>query len=225
MFFLYIFAFILYFKDDELEEEKSLLDSTNDLLKSPSGSAKSTSPENIPIQPTKKISLKRNVSVTVPVIERELSEVTEVTSDSSANEPEKKIVKISELSAKERLEMRAKKFAGTESSTATVVVAAPQERLQARAARFGVASTEKSTSEAPKVAPPSASSDVLKKRAERFGAVLVPEPKKIETQEKLQKREERFGGSAKTTITGPSTTSSDMAEKALKRLERFKQTA
>lgn len=67
--------------------------------------------------------------------------------------------------------------------------------------------------------------DVLKKRAERFGQVLVPELKKAETDEKLQKRQERFGATGKVLITGPSTTKTDMEERALKRLERFKQSS
>lgn len=208
-----------------MEEEKSLLDSTHDdMLKSPSDSAKSTSPESIPAQPAKKVSLKRNISVTVPIVASKPAEETETISDDPAGEPDKKVVKISELTAKDRLELRAKKFAGSDAPSA---VAAPSDRLQARAARFGITtSTEK---EATKAVTSSVSLEVLKKRAERFGTVLVPELKKHEWEEKAQKRAERFGGSEKVPITGPATTaitgSAEMAEKALKRLERFKQTA
>lgn len=211
-----------------MEEEKSLLDSTHDeMLKSPSESAKSTSPEIIPAQPVKKISLKRNISVTVPIIESKPVAATEAVADNPADEPEKKVIKISELTAKDRLELRAKKFAGGEAPAATG--AAPQDRLQARAARFGITAPTEKTTEAPKTAVTSSVSlEVLKKRAERFGTVLVPELKKSEWQEKALKRQERFGGSDKVPITGPAvetTASTEMSEKALKRLERFKQTA
>lgn len=194
-----------------MEEEKSLLDSTHDsILKSPE-SVKSISPETH--QPAKKISLKRNISITVPIIETKAQEDIEQESPPTTDEPEKKVVKISELTAKDRLELRAKKFSGTESST----VGNSQDKLQARAARFGTTiTTEKSADK-----PSGTSLEVLKKRAERFGTVLVPELKKCEMEEKLQKRQERFG-SEKVAITAPTTGDSDYKEKALKRLERFK---
>ena len=208
------------FKDDELEEEKSLLDSANDsILKSPSESINSTSPDTP--QPTKKVSLKRNISITVPIIEsKSQDQKEEEEAAPTADEPDKKVIKISELTAKDRLELRAKKFSGTESSS----LGSSQDKLQARAARFGTAATtEKSGTVTSTV-----SLDVLKKRAERFGTVIVPELKKSEMNEKLQKRQERFGASEKVTITGPKSSSgsdSEYKEKALKRLERFKQAA
>lgn len=208
---------MFFLQDDELEMEKSLLDSTHDdILKSPSVSTKSTSPE---VVPHKKISLKRNISIAVPVVESKSEEVVTEETEGSTDEPEKKVVKISQLTAKDRLELRAKKFAG--SLATPVTTEAAQERLSARAARFGkTLSPEKITS--------SVSLEVLKKRAERFGAVTVPELMKSENQEKLQKRQERFGLSEKVAITAPKTSSgsdSEYKEKALKRLERFKQAA
>lgn len=204
-------------------DDKSLLDSTHEMLKSPE-SAKSTSPESIPIQPAKKVSLKRNISVSVPIIQRKTSEddkPLETSSTANTNEPEKKVIKISELTGKDRLELRNKKFNAGNG-------AAPQsERLQARAARFGIAASDKS-SESSKPVTSSVSLEVLKKRAERFGTVLVPELKKSELDEKLQKRQERFGASTtKAAVTAPAASSdaSDLEAKALKRLERFKQTA
>lgn len=199
------------FKDDELDEEKSLLDSTHDsILKSPS---KSTSPETP--QPAKKVSLKRNISISVPIIESKSPE-EKLLETASTEEPDKKVVKISELAAKDRLDLRAKKFSAIENSS--------QDKLQARAARFGVtAPTEKSAT-----VTSTASLELLKKRAERFGTVLVPELKKCELEEKLNKRQERFGASQKVAITAPTSSSgsdSDYKEKALKRLERFKQAA
>lgn len=205
-----------------MEEEKSLLDSTHDeILKSPSESTKSTSPEITPAP--KKVSLKRNISITVPIIESKVEGITSAeTSDGGNDEPDKKVVKISELTAKDRLELRAKKFAGS-------IEAPPaQDRLQARAARFGNSlATTKSVPKTTAVTS-SVSLEVLKKRAERFGTILVPELKKVEIAEKLNKRQERFGASEKVPITAPTSSSvadSDYKEKALKRLERFKQAA
>lgn len=208
-------------QDDDLDEEKSLLDSTHDeILQSPSESTKSTSPENISV-PIKKVTLKRNISVTVPIIEAALktddAEKQKLLSTSSS-EPDKKVIKMSELTAKDRLELRAKKF-GSESVGAK----------EARAARFGIAkeaiSSEKSTTANPSSP---ASIDLLKKRAERFGMAIAPEVKKSEVEEKLTKRAERFGASGKKAITGPpatTATKSVYAEKARARLERFKQAA
>lgn len=194
-----------------MEEEKSLLDSANDSILT----GKSTSPETP--QPAKKISLKRNISISVPIIEsKSLEEKAEST---PADEPDKKVIKISVLTAQDRLELRAKKFSGSESPS----LGSSQDKLQARAARFGTtATTEKSGAVTSTV-----SLEVLKKRAERFGTVL-PELKKSELDEKLQKRQERFGASEKVPVTAPKSSSgsdSDYKEKALKRLERFKQAA
>lgn len=215
------------FQDDELDEEKSLLDSTHDeILKSPSESTKSTSPE---IPPSKPISLKRNISIVVPIPETKPTEESETSTDTPTGEPDKKVVKVTELTAKDRLDLRAKKFAGvtnTSSGNSSESDGA-QDKLKARAARFGVTAPAENTTEASaKTAVTSTVSlEVLKKRAERFGTVLVPELKKVETEEKLQKRQERFGASEKVPITGPTTVKSESEEKALKRLERFKQTA
>lgn len=197
------------------------------MLKSPAESTKSSSPEIS--APAKPISLKRNISVPIPVIEKPADPVTESANDvsSGGEEPEKKVVKISSLTAQERMEMRAKKFGSLSSAPA-----ASDEKLQARAARFGIQSQSVSSTTSTGAAANTSNLEVLKKRAERFGAVLVPELKKAEVEEKLMKRQERFGladtNTVKTPITGPAGPKknlSDYEEKALKRLERFKTAA
>lgn len=193
-------------------EEKSLLDSTHDLLKSPD-SSKSSTPESAP--PPKKISLKRNVCIETPVFPEEKTELT-TTDKNDSSEPDKKSVKISELSAKDRMEMRAKKFGGN--ASVTVDSTPSSTKLDARAIRFGIAAPISSTTSN------NSSPDVLKKRAERFGAISTT-AKKSEYEEKLMKRKERFGSEGKVTITAPGVTSDEQAEKARLRLERFKQTA
>lgn len=191
------------------------MDSTHDdILKSPSASTSPAEP-----QPAKKISLKRNISVAVPVVETKTEEESLTV---PKGEPDAKIIKMSELTAKERLELRAKKFAGGDSAVPTV---ASDDRLQARAARFGITAPEAKPAGSVSPGKSAASLELLKKRAERFGTVLVPELKKSEMEEKLQKRQERFGGAGKVTVPLTAAAKSEYEEKALKRLERFKQAA
>lgn len=191
-------------------EEKALLDTTNDLLKSPD-SSKSTTPET-PVP--KKISLKRNVVIETPILEQPKK------TDNSENEsePDKKIIKISELSAKDRMEMRAKKF-GANSPTGSALPS--QSKLDARAARFGISSSSTSS---PSTNTSNVAPEILKKRAERFGETTSVTAKKSEYEEKLLKRKERFGAEGKVVISS-STSDTDYKEKAKLRLERFKQTA
>ena len=189
------------------------MDTTNDeILKSPTDSLNSNSPEEV----KKPVSLKRNISITAP---SRTSETTE-----SDTEPAKKAVKLTELTAKDRLELRAKKF-GNELNTQPSGNKATDDKKASRAERFGIATTEKTAAVSKKitndVAP--ASLDLLKKRAERFGTVQAPELKKTEMSEKLQKREIRFGNAGQT--AEQTKNSADYAEKARLRAERFKTTA
>lgn len=207
--------------NDDFEEEdddsKSLLDSTHDLLKSPD-SSKSTTPEQTTPQ-AKKVSLKRNISIPIPIIDSKAN--NDETPESAAAEPEKKVVKLAVLTEMERLELRAKKFGGSAATAtpASTTNVGSQDKKDARAARFGVSAA---------VASAAPSDEILKKRAERFGAISG-EVKKVELNEKLQKRKERFGGATATAAASeekvtPAVTS-EYAEKARLRLERFKTTA
>jgi SAP domain-containing ribonucleoprotein len=195
-----------------------LLESTQDLLKSPD-SSKSTTPDSV--VPAKKVSLKRNVSIPLELFDTKIEETDDKKDESE--EPEKKVVKISTMSALDRLEMRAKKFGGGSaavSSSSSTSDVASQSKLEARAARFGLSASSNQTAAVSSSSP--ATADILKKRAERFGAI-TSDAKKSELDEKLQKRKERFGNAGKVTV--PSGTSADYEEKARLRLERFKQTA
>lgn len=125
---------------------------------------------------------------------------------------DKKVVKLSELSMKERLELRAKKFGAPLSGDAMKI---------ARAERFGVTSTTTNTINSKSNAldasvPVSASVDTLKKRAERFGGSVSKVMSSMENKEKLVKRQERFGS------TLNQTEKNALEEKAKSRLERFK---
>lgn len=97
--------------------------------------------------------------------------------------PEKKIIKLSELSTKERLEMRAKKFGVPLSEAA---------KKEARLARFNV-NNQNNKSAASIKTPVNTTYEVLKKRAERFGSSVSTLMEKAELAERLEKRKARFG--------------------------------
>lgn len=138
---------------------------------------------------------------------------------SDDNDADKKSVKLTELSAKERLEMRAKKFGAPVASDAMKL---------ARAERFGITSTSGNTASGDIKNGSEVSVDVLKKRAERFGGSVSKVMNKIENLEKLQKRQQRFGNNTTNKSSGTavsSSTSKEYEEKARLRLERFNKAA
>uniref|UniRef100_A0A182Q1S8 SAP domain-containing protein n=1 Tax=Anopheles farauti TaxID=69004 RepID=A0A182Q1S8_9DIPT len=269
--------------DDLLDEDKDLTDPVAEeeqILKSPTPSekSKSISPEQprkpedeptaeskptttVPTAAQRKISLKRNISITKPTLATEAtSPLVEspkaqrqpfAAQPASANsgsdgEPEKKVVKLGQLTAQERLEMRAKKFGGSQATEATTVgkstasstsssastaATAATDKMQARAARFGLTSASSITATGNSTP---ASLEALKKRAERFGGSVSSEMSKLEQQEKLAKRQARFGQTTTATTTAAAangaaakvtTGSVDYAERARLRLERFKSAA
>lgn len=242
--------------DDELDEEtKSYLNSASvqdedAILSSPKGSSSSKSPENasensanvssVPAQ-HKKIVLKRKLLPSISLTEKEetktsteskIIKIDGITDEvkSSNGSADGNVVKLSQLTMKERLELRAKKFGAP--------VTGDVAKL-ARAERFGnvtaPAKTDNSITQnnAPNL-------DVLKKRAERFGGSVSNAMTTIEQKEKLLKRQERFGNAPSTVTTStttpgtvtPSTATpvstevaNEYEEKAKLRLERFKTAA
>lgn len=202
------------------------------ILKSPVGSSTSIGATSS-TQPAvhKKIALKRNLSIQAPVIpepsttnkitiETKPISTTNGSSTTSGDEPSKKVLKLHILTAEERLKLRAEKFGANAAASVTTIDITADDRKLARAARFGGATSTSSNSSASiKNSAPDASIEVLKKRAERFGAATAPKLSAIEKDEKMKKRQERFGAGS-TTVTS---TSSD--EKAKQRLERFKTAA
>lgn len=142
------------------------------------------------------------------------SKIQEMSETSKSNGATRKVIKFSELSVQERLEMRSKKF-GTPLSTDAV--------KQTRAERFGINNNNKQniTSEGG-----TASVDVLKQRAKRFGVSVSPSITKLENMERLERRKNRFGaGAVPTTVIDKETSTpvkpdADKAKAA--RLERFK---
>lgn len=238
------------------EEEHEFHGSPHDedaILKSPSVSETSKSPDESTaadeIQP-KKVVLKRKLTTSLSLPESESSDTPTVekvskldtsagsddNKNDSGNENDKKNVKISQLSAKDRLDLRAKKF-----GTAVPVVG--EAVKLARAERFGTAADaapNKGSSSSGKIVNDTTTNvEVLRKRAERFGGSVSTVMNTIENKEKLLKRQERFGaanGGTKTEDNGtvpeaakvePTANNvaggkADYAEKAKLRLERFK---
>ncbi|KAG8233689.1 hypothetical protein J437_LFUL014046 [Ladona fulva] len=152
-------------------------------------------------QRAKKIVLNRTV---VPTVGKENQETVE--------KPEKKIIKLSQMTTKERLELRAQKFGGmanlsedakkaaraerfgivststvtTAKKTPSVTIPKDSDVLMKRAARFGISASGTSGK--------GADVDILKKRAERFGQSVSSALEKVDQEERLRKRKERFGG-------------------------------
>ncbi|XP_068453255.1 SAP domain-containing ribonucleoprotein [Clinocottus analis] len=133
-------------------------------------------------------------------------------SESTEDEPpaDKTVVKIAAPpSSTERLQKRAERFN---------MPATAESKKAIRAARFGE-STE-NTSPTPGVVANSKAPvnvDQLKKRAERFGMNVSSVSQKIEEDEKLKKRKERFAGVGAGAVAG----SAEVEVKKMKRAERF----
>lgn len=245
--------------NEELEDHDIDSNHEDAVLKTPPDSIKSKSPEpnNASTEVSiRKVTLKRklNIVVSTDTPSNEVSSTTplektrkftQVTSPTATTDrtiavsdtdktsddgTDKKVVKLSQLTAKERLELRAKKFGAP---------IATESLKAARSERFGITpiTTSESASDAKTESDASATAkngssltsnvDILKKRAERFGGSVSKVMNKIENLEKLQKRSERFGGKTdenKVTVSGGNVTNEELAEKARLRLERFKTT-
>lgn len=160
--------------DEEIEELSSKPDSQEVNEKRKLSTESNTS--------AKKIVLNRK-----PVIEETKSESIEKTeTDVKSTEiapPEKKIIKLSELGVKERLEMRAKKFGMPLSEAA---------KKEARSARFSI-NNQNNKSAASVKTPVHTTYEVLKKRADRFGTSVSTLMEKAELEARIEKRKIRFG--------------------------------
>ncbi|KAM3617261.1 uncharacterized protein V6R79_004041 [Siganus canaliculatus] len=121
---------------------------------------------------------------------------------------ETKVVKVTPaLSATERLQKRAERFN---------LPATAESKKAERAARFGLPAEASSPSPGAVANSKTAVNvDLLKKRAERFGMNVSSASLKMEADEKMQKRKERFGALTNAGAAG------DVEAKKLKRAERF----
>ncbi|XP_015123573.1 SAP domain-containing ribonucleoprotein isoform X2 [Diachasma alloeum] len=162
--------------DEEIEELSTKPDSQD------VGEKRKSTEDSSPIQ-AKKIILNRN-----PVIEEvkvdEPEEKEEKSEGADDSGPAKKVIKLSELGVKERLEMRAKKFGVPLSDTA---------KKEVRSARFNSENQSNGKSSASIKTPVNTSYEVLKKRAERFGTNASGLMEKAELEARIEKRKARFG--------------------------------
>ncbi|KAG5885378.1 hypothetical protein JTB14_023765 [Gonioctena quinquepunctata] len=192
--------------DEHLDASESVI-SENDLDESPKATKRkadetSENEDTKPV-PHKKVILNRHN--TLPEVVQP-SETQAPEAKPAEPQEEKKVIKFSQLTAKERLEMRAKKFG---------VTALSQDALKViRSERFGSNNTSAASITSASV---NTSVDVLKQRALRFGSSVSKVMTGMENDEKLEKRKARFGNSSAS--NGASTDS----DKAKLRLERFKQ--
>ncbi|XP_076223828.1 SAP domain-containing ribonucleoprotein isoform X1 [Nomia melanderi] len=153
----------------------------------------SSKPDSQEVSDKRKLSTESNVSAKKivlnrkPVIEETKNESTEkIETDMKSTEtapPERKIIKLSELGIKERLEMRAKKFGMPLSEAA---------KKEARSARFSI-NNQNNKSAASVKTPVHTTYEVLKKRAERFGMSVSTLMEKAELEARIEKRKIRFG--------------------------------
>jgi len=133
------------------------------------------------------------------------------TSDNKENDSDDKNDAVSES---DKIKARAERFGGFQSDSA---------KKAARAERFGMSGGAGNTKigDAPPV-----DIDILKKRAERFGATVSPHVQNAEVSEAIKKRQERFGIVDKSekgpqVKTNVGTNSVVLTEQMLKRKQRF----
>ncbi|XP_032678395.1 SAP domain-containing ribonucleoprotein isoform X2 [Odontomachus brunneus] len=155
----------------------------------------SSKPDSQELSKKRKLSTESNNGNTKKVVLNRKSVLEEIKNDqveknenksvksAEAAPSEKKIIKLSELGVKERLEMRAKKFGMPLSEAA---------KKEARLARFNV-NNQNNKSAASIKTPVHTTYEVLKKRAERFGTSVSTLMEKAELAERLEKRKARFG--------------------------------
>ena len=206
-------------KPDDLNEEELLADE----------------PEAVALIPPKKVPIKRDVAM--PVEEAAVAQVGKENIDDAVPPPAKKATPVT---AEKITADAADITEGDESkSPAAAEASADAVRAAARAARFGIAPTENAgekkvdrakrfgipvtaSSGSNKIgSAPAADMETLKKRAERFGLSTSKTMQKAELDEKIKKRQDRFGAAAKTEEDSPPKVKVNEDEGMKKRAERF----
>jgi len=205
-------------KPDDLNEEELLADE----------------PEAVALIPPKKVPIKRDVAM--PVEEAAVAQVGKENIDDAVPPPAKKATPVT---AEKITADAADITEGDESkSPAAAEASADAVRAAARAARFGIAPTEnageKKVDRAKRFgipvtaspgsnkigSAPAADMETLKKRAERFGLDTSKTLPKAELDEKIKKRQDRFGAVGKNEDGLPKVKVNE-DESLKKRAERF----
>jgi len=200
-------------KPDDLNEEELLAEE----------------PEAVALVPPKKVPIKRDVAM--PAVEAATSAVGKENIDDAVPPPAKKATPVAE-----KTDAAAAAESKSAESPAAAEATTDADRAAARAARFGIASPESSEEKKgdrakrfgiPVTASPgsnkigsapAADMETLKKRAERFGLNASQTMQKAELDEKIKKRQDRFGAVGK---NGDSLPKVNEDESLKKRAERF----
>jgi len=167
--------------DNDPNNDTDLLDDANELLGEDDDEVVVPAPT-----PAKKVVIKRdNPSVTTPAKIEAPVETSPTAKVEEKKSDEIENITIKKWTDEERAAARAARFnaSAEESKKADLTSEAKKD---SRAERFGLTSTKIG-------AAPSADLETLKKRAERFGQSSSNVMKKAEMDEKIKKRQERFG--------------------------------
>jgi len=203
-------------KPDDLNEEELLAEE----------------PEAVALVPPKKVPIKRDVAMPVAeAVVAATSAVGKENIDDAVPPPAKKATPVAE-----KTDAAAAAESKSAESPAAAEATTDADRAAARAARFGIASPESSEEKKgdrakrfgiPVTASPgsnkigsapAADMETLKKRAERFGLNASQTMQKAELDEKIKKRQDRFGAVGK---NGDSLPKVNEDESLKKRAERF----
>jgi len=189
-------------------------------------------PEAVALVPPKKVPIKRDVAMPVAeAVVAATSAVGKENIDDAVPPPAKKATPVAE-----KTDAAAAAESKSAESPAAAEATTDADRAAARAARFGIASPESSEEKKgdrakrfgiPVTASPgsnkigsapAADMETLKKRAERFGLNASQTMQKAELDEKIKKRQDRFGAVGK---NGDSLPKVNEDESLKKRAERF----
>jgi len=203
-------------KPDDLNEEELLAEE----------------PEAVALVPPKKVPIKRDVAMPMAeAVVAATSAVGKENIDDAVPPPAKKATPVAE-----KTDAAAAAESKSAESPAAAEATTDADRAAARAARFGIASPESSEEKKgdrakrfgiPVTASPgsnkigsapAADMETLKKRAERFGLNASQTMQKAELDEKIKKRQDRFGAVGK---NGDSLPKVNEDESLKKRAERF----
>lgn len=198
-----------------IEEEEDLGPEEHNTPDVESAASQVATSQELSASGLRKIVLKRRPT-TPPAVSDPDQSVPEL--DAPAAPTASKTVKLSHLSSAERLELRAQKFGTPITSQSRKELRAVRfgdsdqihlqtsstEVMKKRAERFGLTKDINSSSDVLKKraerfgtsasdVSDKNSSDILKRRAERFGTSATDASEKVELDEKIKKRQQRFG--------------------------------
>ena len=158
-------------QDDSMTEEAIL--KAEEELKVTKASEKAAEPSPVKAAPT---------PVTSKPEPAKVASDKENAGDTTNTSPDKVVSKATEEEVEAKIKARAERFGGFQSDEA---------KKSARAAKFGTGAASNGSTKLGGA--PSADLDTLKKRAERFGTNTSTSLKKVEVNEAIKRRQERFG--------------------------------